>query len=330
MPIRPSAPRSIVLVTTVVATFTGPALAQDDAADIAAARKLGGEGVTLADAGNCQDALDKLARSEKMHHAVSVLERLGECQIRVGKLVEGAETLRRVLREQLPLDAPHAFVAAQERAQGALAEAKPKIARVRVSVAAPADATIWVTIDGVNEPTANLNADRFVDPGDHVIEAGAPGFRKTETRVHVGEGAGESVTLTLQPDPDAPGTGRADSPASTAPPSQADHTLAFIVGGVGLVGLGFGTAFGLGAVNAKSNLDGACANKTCPPGQQGNIDTGERLGTISTVGFVVGGIGLAAGAVLYFGNFGGSSRGEAGVHAAAYVTPGGVGLSGAF
>ncbi len=139
MRIRPGTWSSMALVTSLVATLAGPALAQDDAGDIAAARKLGGEGVTLADAGNCQDALDKLARSEKMHHAVSVLERLGECQIRVGKLVEGAETLRRVLREQLPLDAPHAFVAAQERSAGGprRGRAKPKIARVRVSVSAP-------------------------------------------------------------------------------------------------------------------------------------------------------------------------------------------------
>ena len=330
MRIRPGTWRSMALVTSLVATLAGPALAQDDAGDIAAARKLGGEGVTLADAGNCQDALDKLARSEKMHHAVSVLERIGECQIRVGKLVEGAETLRRVLREQLPLDAPHAFVAAQERAQGALAEARPEIARVRVSVSAPEGAAIWVTIDGVNEPSANLNADRFVDPGEHVIEAGAPGFRRTSTRVHVGEGAGEAVTLTLQLDPAAPAPGSPAQPS--VPPSSGaeDHTWAFIAGGVGLVGLGFGTAFGIGAVGAKSNLDGACANKVCPPGQQGNIDTGERFGTISTVGFVVGGAGLALGAVLYFGHFGSSSRGEAGMQAGAYVTPTGAGLSGSF
>ncbi len=310
---------------------------QGSAEDIAAARKLGGEGVILADAGNCKDALDKLMRSERMHHAVSVLARVGECQVKLGKLVQGAETLRRVLREQLPADAPSAFLAAQDRAQQVLAEAKPRIARLKVAVAAPADAKLWVTIDGVNEPRENLNSDRFLDPGYHVIEAGAPGYLKATRNVHLGDGGSDSISLTLQPDPNAPASVPAPVPAAPPPaPSTAlapDHTLAFVSGGVGLVGLGFGVAFGLGAISEKSSLDGACTNKVCPPGQQGTLDTGNRFGTISTVGFIVGGVGLGLGAVLYFGNVGGSSQREPGASAAnvhGYVTATSAGVSGSF
>jgi hypothetical protein len=332
---------SLAVASTLALSSAGNVLAQDDsAADIAAARKLGGEGVTLADAGNCKDALDKLVRSERMHHAVSVLARVGECQVKLGRLVQGAETLRRVLREQLPADAPSAFLAAQDRAQRILAEAKPRIARLKVAVAAPADARIWVTIDGVNEPRENLNSDRFVDPGDHVIEAGAPGYLEATSSVHLGDGGADSVALTLQPDPNAPATAPAATPPAppTAPaPSPAvahDHTYAFISGGVGLVGLGFGVAFGLGALNAKSSLDGACTNKVCPSSEQGELDTGNRLATISTIGFIVGGVGLGLGAVLYFGNVGDSSpsqpSAEAPLRAHAYATPTSVGIAGSF
>jgi hypothetical protein len=332
----------VALASALAVTSAGSARAQEDsAADIAAARKLGGEGVTLAEAGNCQDALDKLVRSEKMHHAVSVLERVGECQVKLGKLVQGTETLRRVLREPLQADAPRAFVAAQDRAQAILADAKPRIARIKVAVAAPADARIWVTIDGVNEPAANLDSDRFVDPGDHVIEAGAPGSIKATSHVHLGDGGVESVTLTLQPDPSAAigaplpssqGSQGSSLPAGpSSPASTHDHTLAFISGGVGLVGLGFGVAFGLGALNAKSSLDGVCTDRVCPPDQHGTLDTGNRFATISTVGFIVGGVGLGLGAALYFGNFGGSSQREPGAAAAhVYATPTGGGLAGSF
>ena len=259
---------SLAVASALVLSSPCNVFAQEGSAeDIAAARKLGGEGVVLADAGNCKDALDKLMRSERMHHAVSVLARVGECQVKLGRLVQGAETLRRVLREQLPADAPSAFLAAQDRAQQVLAEAKPRIARLKVAVAAPADAKIWVTIDGVNEPRENLNSDRFLDPGDHVIEAGAPGYLKATSNVHLGDGGADAVSLTLQPDPNA--SASALTPASVPPTPAAapapDHTLAFISGGVGLVGLGFGVAFGLGAISEKSSLDGACTNKVCPP-----------------------------------------------------------------
>jgi hypothetical protein len=327
---------SFLAALALASSIAPSARAQDEsAADTAAARELGKEGVTLADAGNCQDAVDKLARSEKMHHAVSILERLGECQVQLGKLVLGTETLRRVVREQLPAGAPQVFVDAQERAQRVLTEARPKVARLKVAVAAPADAQIWVTIDGVNEPTANLNSDRFVDPGDHVIEAGAPGYLKATGKVHVGDGGVDSVALTLEIDPNAPKS-PAPSPTSApaspvtdspSPPAERsrDRTLAYIAGGIGIVGVGVGTAFGIGAINAKSNLDSACgANKVCPTSEHGELDSGNRLGTISTVGFILGGVGLAAGAVLYFWDFGGSAR------ASAYVGPTSAGISGSF
>jgi hypothetical protein len=333
---RTNAHWSFLGALALASSIAPAARAQDDsAADTAAARELGKEGVTLADAGNCQEAVDKLARSEKMHHAVSILERLGECQVQLGKLVLGTETLRRVVREQLPAGAPQVFLAAQERAQRVLTEARPKVARLKVAVAAPADAQIWVTVDGVNEPIANLNSDRFVDPGDHVIEAGAPGYLKATGKVHLGEGAVDSVALTLEIDPNAPKAAPAASPApalgppgtespAPSPERPRDRTLAYVAAGVGIVGVGFGTAFGIGALNAKSNLDSACANKVCPTSEHGEVDSGNRLATISTVAFILGGVGLAAGAVFYFWDFGGSAK------ASAYVGPTGAGVSGSF
>ena len=84
---------------------------------MAAARALGIEGMKLADSGKCEDAIDRLSRSEQLHHAPSVLERLGECQVATGKYVDGTESLQRVVREELPPNAPAVFVAAKARAQ---------------------------------------------------------------------------------------------------------------------------------------------------------------------------------------------------------------------
>ena len=90
------------------------------AEDKAAARTLGTEGIKLANAGDCAGAVDKLARAEALYHAPTILGRLGECQVALGKLVEGTENLNRVIREPLPANAPPAYAQARDRAQGVL------------------------------------------------------------------------------------------------------------------------------------------------------------------------------------------------------------------
>jgi hypothetical protein len=318
-----------VTLSAIVVGAYAPAARGDDAGDIAAARQLGIEGVVLADQGKCADAVDKLDRSEKLHHAVSVLERLGECQVNLGKLVAGTENLRRVVREPLAPDAPAPFVAAQERAQRVLAEARPKIARLKVTVSAPADANVWVSIDGALISAANLNENRPIDPGDHAIKVGASGFVEAVATVHVADGGAESVALALVREPsgtkEALGVQRAAAAPPERPPARS-HMASYVLGGVGVLGLAIGAGFGLAAVSDKSNLEGACKDKVCPPSAQGTLDSGTRFGDVSTVSFVVGGLALAAGAVLYFVDFGGGPSRAA----RAYLGPGSAGVAATF
>src|SRR5262249_3824745 len=127
------------------------------AADVSLARTLGLEGVKLADSGDCAGAIDRLQRAETLYHAPPILDRLGEWQVAVGKVVAGTESLQRVVREPLPAHAPQAFVAAQERAKKALQTALPRVAKLRVHVAAPAGVTPTVKVDGETVPLAALD-----------------------------------------------------------------------------------------------------------------------------------------------------------------------------
>ena len=61
-------------------TLSPVALANPSAEDIAAARSLGTDGVKLADAGDCKAAIPKLQAAEKLFHAPTTADRLGECQ----------------------------------------------------------------------------------------------------------------------------------------------------------------------------------------------------------------------------------------------------------
>lgn len=205
-----------------------PVSAQDkpqSAADIAVARSLGIEGIKLAESGDCAAAIDRLGRAESIYHAPTILERLGECQIALGRVVAGTENLQRVVRERLPPHAPQAFVLAQERAKQALERSVPKIAKIKIHLEAPTDAKPMVRMDGESIPLATLDVDRPADPGKHLVEASAPGYRTTTAEVLLAEGGAGAANLLLSPEagaaPNAPPVAAAAPIAGAPPPSAA-------------------------------------------------------------------------------------------------------------
>ena len=156
-----------------------------DAADTQMARTLGTEGLRLAEAGDCTGAVDKLSRAEKLRHAPTTLERLGECQIALGHYVEGTENLRSVVRERLERSAPPAFVTAKARAQKALDAALPHVGKLRVDVTGPVAGDVALKIDDQPVSSASLGVDRPIDPGTHVVEATAPGYKGASAKVDI-------------------------------------------------------------------------------------------------------------------------------------------------
>jgi hypothetical protein len=305
---------------------------EDSATETAAARTLAVDGLKLAQAGKCEEAIPKLERAEKLHHSAIVLSRLGECQVSEGKLVEGTEMLRKVLREPLPANPSPALSKAYERAQTVLDSAKPKIAGLTVAIAVPPGAELRLTVDGAVVANTLVDSELPADPGDHVVEASAPGYLKASARVTLGSADKKTVTLKLEADPNAPATAVNAGPeanpgpvqqatpvaaaTAAAPPSAAPHKSpnrapAFISWGVGLAGVGVGTAFGVMAMKDKHALEGQCPNNSCPPSSGGDVDSAKQKGNISTIAFAVGGAGLVLGTVLYFTMGSGSSESHA-------------------
>lgn len=311
------------VAASVVATLSALALtahADDDPSAVAAARTIGVEGLKLAEAGNCKDAIEKLDRAEKLHHAPTTQYRLGECLIKTGRLVLGTEHLRRLTRETLDSKAPPAFAAAQKNAQKLLDETTPRIAQLHVNVAVPAGVQPQVTIDGEAIPAALLEIDRPTDPGSHTIEAIAPGHKKTAQQVALKEGEKLTVDLTpevdktaapVEPPPPPPTTTTAPPPPPPAepppPPAKQGMDTWRIVGwslvGVGAAGLVTGVIAGSMGLGTKSDLNDSCdAQKICGPEQQDKLDRLQTEATIGTIGFVIGGAGLiGGGALLLFG-----------------------------
>jgi hypothetical protein len=290
----------------------------DEAADTAAARALGGDGVTLADAGDCQQATEKLRRAEELHHAPTTAGRLGECEIGTGHIVAGTERLQRLLREPLAANAPAPFVDALARARRVLERAFPRIATMRVSVKVPAGTKAQVIVDGERMPEALIDNDRPADPGHHTILATAKGFFAKTEEINLTEGEKTNVTVELTLDPTAraaalreieaarvqAATSSAASSAATGPSSnEPTHggiaiapIVAFAAGGIGLA---TGIASGLVVAHDSGDLTKACgASRVCPSDRQSEINSAKTWATVSTIGFGIAGAGLGTGVLL--------------------------------
>lgn len=289
--------------------WSSAAFAQSQAENMAAARSLGIAGVELADQGKCKEALEKLERAEALYHAPSILGRLGECQVEVGKIVLGTENLNRVVREQLPANAPQAFVIAQERAKKVLERALPRIAYLTVRVE-PQTVGAQVTVGGTPVPAALLGAERPTDPGVHEVVANAAGYNAAKTSVTLAEGSHQQVSLVLTVDPNAAAAVPAAVVAPVTPaaaPTQPDaaapassgpnRTAAYVAFGVGGAGLLTGTITGILAMTKEGSLE--CPDNHCPPAEHDALDSAKTLATISTIGFGVGLAGAATGVVLW-------------------------------
>jgi hypothetical protein len=310
------------LFCTVAEFHASDARAEDaSAAETAAARSLAVDGLKLAQANNCAEAVPKLERAEKLYHSAVVASRLGECYVSVGRLVEGTEVLRKVLREPQPADATPALTKALDRAQRVLDAAKPKIAGLTVKVTTVPD--MRVKIDGNVVPNALVDTEVPTDPGEHTIEVTAPGFLKTTSRIGMGEGDKKSVTMNLARDPNAvvpaapveaaAASGSAPPPnnaSEPAPETATTHhaeplgppnrTAAYVSLGIGAAAVATGGVLGVLTMKRYKSIHSHCPNDVCAADQQSDLDSAKRLGTFSTIGFGVGAAGLVLGTVLIF------------------------------
>ena len=288
-----------LLCAGLVVSVAAPSRADDQAENTAAARTLGIQGVQLADAGKCPEAIEKLQRAETLHHAPTILDRLGECQVTIGLIVEGTENLNNVVREQLAPNAPKVFRDAQERAQKVLTSATAKIAHLTVNVAPP-DAKATVSVNNVAIPPALIGAERPTNPGTVQVSATADGYKPATQTVILSEGGNQEITLTLERDPNAvapvaPAAAGGAPVAPVVPPDagpKKSKTAAYVVLGVGGAGILVGGITGALALSKASD----CPNKTCP--KQSDLDGARSMAGISTVGFGIGIVGVVLGTVL--------------------------------
>ena len=151
-----------------------------------------------------------------------------------------------------------------------------------------------------------------LDPGVHVFVFEAAGLPPLTKRMVIRQGEKDrrEVVQLLSPTP-APGallppsspTDRPVPPSPTTPPSQGigmQRVLALVAGGLGVAGVAVGTVFGLDSKSKHDDAVHACPAACASQSGVTLWNQARSAGDLSTVGFVVGAVGLAGGAVLWF------------------------------
>jgi hypothetical protein len=166
---------------------------------------------------------------------------------------------------------------------------------------------VTVTVDGVG-PARPLDGQAMaLDPGPHAFRFEAPGQAPVDKQFVLAEKQKDRREVVAIGAPAAAAPVDTTSRPATSPATDSgsswstQKTFALVAGGVGVVGLGLGTVFGLLASSKWSSAKTDCGSG-CGPGASAQSEKSDATtdATVSTVGFVIGGVGAAAAAVLWF------------------------------
>jgi hypothetical protein len=289
--------------------------AEPSASDKETARSLLDEGDRKYASKDFKGALDAYQGAHAIMGVPTTGIEVAKAQEALGLLVEARDTLLSISRLPVQPREPAAFTKARDDAKARAPGIAARIPAVRFTVSGPQPgADLAVSVDGQALPSASATLPRKVNPGHHRVTVSSPGFAEQTREVDVEEGKETALTFALAPGAGgaAPAAGPAPASEGTAPGAPAadsgkteKSSLAYVglgIGALGVAGVVVGTVFGL---KASSKWDDAKA--LCNPYPTNCGTDGSSLGkdaqsaaTISTVGFVVGAVGLATGAVLWF------------------------------
>jgi tetratricopeptide (TPR) repeat protein len=282
--------RAGLAVFTLLVEFAPVNVARADTppADKATADALFDEGHRLLAEGRAAEACPKLEESQRLDPATGTALNLGDCLEKIGRAASAyvafgdAATLARRVGDN----------ARAEEAERRAEALQPKLVRLAVNVPeASRFKGLAVSRDGQPLPPTQWGMPVPVDPGDHVVEATAPGrtpWRKT-------------VPLTI------PGTAHVTVPPLAEvqhPPPRGravQRVVGIAVGSAGLAALGVGIGFAVAAATTDSESKKYClpedSNKCYAKGVALRNDAITYADT-STVVTSIGAVALATGVTL--------------------------------
>lgn len=254
------------------------------------------EGYALKKAGRCAEAVPHLVESERLDPQAKTLLNLAECEDALGHLVDADAHLIEAADRARTEGHPELATIARQR----LDVIDKRVPRLTVVVAPGAPPDTQVLRDGTPLRAVSLGVALPLDPGVHTVQATAEGTGSRRFEVTLKES--EVQTVTVSPVQTAASSSVSTAPTSGAPsgssggPSHVPAIVAFGVGGAGAV---VGTIFGIRSFSQWSDAKSEC-KVACGAGSQSqsSLSGARTSATVSDVGFIAGGVGVAAGVLL--------------------------------
>jgi len=278
------------------------AQAQVSAADRETARSMMQEGRDLRDKGDIKGALQRFKSADDIMHVPTTSLEVARTQVSLGLLIEALDNDRAIHKTPALAEDPAPFKDARLKADELDAQVEGKVPSLTISVSGAAEGeTPAISVDGVSLPAAVASVPRKVNPGHHVVTARAvSGQAKAE--VDVAEGEKKDVALVLASGGESP---EGENPQADQGP-EASHNVVhtpgavtyagIVVGGLGLV---TGAITGVLTLSKASSVKNECkVNMMCTSNQGiSDLNAGNSLATISTIGFAVAGAGAVVAVV---------------------------------
>lgn len=258
----------------------------------AAAESLFEEGRRLMNSGNFAAACQKLEESQRLEPAGGTLMNLALCHEKMGRTASAwAE-----FKAGYALGVRDGREARIKLAKEHIERLEPTLSRVTILPGKAEVAGLEVFIDDILIGKAAWNTATPMDPGPHTIRAAAPGYKAWTQSFELAPNRAsiEVAVPALEPLPALPA-----GPVGPGPAAAADRTGRRAVGitlmGVGVVGIGIGTVFGVLAVSKRGESNRLCESDTnCTAAGVKLNDTAIAYSWVSTASF---GAGIALGLV---------------------------------
>lgn len=289
---------ALVLVCLLAAV---PGHAAPEAPDVAQRRaqagQLADEALALLEQRRCQDALAKFREADETLHSPVFVLFMARSELCLGNLVEAHALLKRVVGEKLAEYAPDTFWKAKRDAQKELRALDPRVPRWTLRVVGAPLSEVTVKVDGKTVDAVELRTPAPINPGEHVVAAETADGRQGEESFTASAGELSTVEIDL-------GEATVEPPPDDGQPEQSEgwwtspYLPAGIAYGVGGAGLIMGVITGAIFVDRADDLKERCPDDRCAPEDEEEGEAVSTLGTVSTIGFVVAGVGAVAGTVL--------------------------------
>ena len=307
------------------AFLTVPSFAQS-AGNKAAAEAIFEQGKLLMQSGDYAQACLKFEASQKLDEGIGTLLYLADCYEKTGR----SASAWAMFKEAASIAGAQGQDSRQKLATQRAHALEPGLVKVIIDIAKGDEGLLGFEVrnDGVAVPAAQYGAPVPIDPGEHRIEASAPGKRTYSEVINVTKGVGrvaiplltdlappsgatppatptKGVADVAQPKPSIAVTtnnsiGSKDTASSTG---KNQRIVSYALGGLGVVGVGVGTYFGLTAIHNNSQSKSYCQpgnDSVCYDQRLNLYNDAVKEAKVSTVAFIAGGALLATGAVLYF------------------------------